>query len=276
MTRAASTVFGAVRAMRAATSLHRVGAVFAAGTLLAVAAWPPRAEIHVMTSGAFTAAYDELAPRFERETMNRVATAYGASMGAAPGAIPNRLGRGEPVDVVILAADGLDALIRDGKVVPGSRVDLARSRIGMVVKKGRPRPDISTVEALRCTLLKAGSIAYSDSASGTYLSTELFPRLGIAERIKDRSKRIEKERVAAVVARGEAEIGFQQVSELLPVPGVDFVGPLPDGAQKVTAFSAGVCTGAREPDASRALIRFLASAAAAPVIRKTGLEPVTR
>ena len=272
--------------MRGATVLHRVVAAFAASTLLLAAACSPRAPaphapsrqtaVRVMTSGAFTAAYNELAPQFERETGNKVATVYGASMGSAPEAIPNRLRRGESADVVILAADALDELIKDGKVVPGSRVDLARSRIGMVVRAGKPKPDISTVEALKATLLNAESIAYSDSASGDYLSKELFPRLKIAEKIQGKCKRIRVERVAAVVARGEAEIGFQQISELLPVPGVDFVGPLPDAAQGVTMFSAGAVVGAKEPAAAQALVRFLASPEATPVIKKTGLDPVAR
>jgi len=232
-------------------------------------------EIKVMTSGGFTAAYNVLTPEFERATQNKVVTAYGASMGGAPDSIPSRLQRGEPVDVVILAAPALDDLIQQGKVVAGSRVDLVRSSIGMVVRAGAPKPDIRTVDALRRVLLEAKSIAYSASASGVYISTELFQRLGIADQVKGKSKRIESERVGAVVARGEAEIGFQQVSELLSIPGVDYVGPLPPEVQKVTVFSAGIATGAKEPDAARALIKFFTSPAAAPAITKSGLEPVT-
>ena len=233
------------------------------------------AELNVMSSGGFTAAYRDLLPEFERATQNKVVTAYGASMGGAPDSIPSRLQRGEPADVVILAAPALDELIKQGKVVAGSRVDLARSIIGMAVRAGAPKPDISSVDALKRTLLQAKSIAYSASASGTYLSTELFPRLGIADQIKGKSRRIESERVGTVVARGDAEIGFQQVSELLPIPGIDYVGPLPPEVQQVTVFSAGVAVGAREPEAGRALIKFLASPAAAPAITKSGLEPVT-
>jgi molybdate transport system substrate-binding protein len=233
------------------------------------------AEVNVMSSGGFTAAYRDLTPEFERATQNKVVTAYGASMGGAPDSIPSRLQRGEPADVVILAAPALDELIKQGKVVAGSRVDLARSIIGMAVRAGAPKPDISSVDALKRTLLQAKSIAYSASASGVYLSTELFPRLGIADQIKGKSKRIESERVGTVVARGDAEIGFQQVSELLPIPGIDYVGPLPPEVQQVTIFSAGVAVGAREPDAGRVLIKFLASPAAAPAITKSGLEPVT-
>jgi molybdate transport system substrate-binding protein len=232
-------------------------------------------EIRVMTSGGFTAAFLELAPEFERATRHTVVTAFGASMGNAPDSIPSRLRRGEPVDVVILARQALDDLIAQGKVVAGSPVDLVQSSIGMVVRAGAPRPDISSVDSLTRTLLQAKSIAYSASASGVYLSTELFQRLGIADRILAKSRRIESERVAAVVARGDAEIGFQQISELLGVPGIDYVGPLPPGAQRVTVFSAGIAAAASKPDAAKALIRFLASPAAVPVITKSGLEPIT-
>jgi molybdate transport system substrate-binding protein len=233
------------------------------------------AEIKVMTSGAFTAAYLQLTPEYERASHNKVVTAYGASMGGAPDSIPSRLQRGEPVDVVILAGPALDELIKQGKVVAGSRVDLVRSSIGMAVRAGTPKPDISSMDALKRTLLAAKSIAYSDSASGVYLSKELFPRLGIADQIAGRCKRIAGEPVGAVVARGDAEIGFQQISELLPVPGIAYVGPLPPGAQKVTVFSAGIAAGAKEPEAGRAFIEFLASPAVAPVIKKSGLELMT-
>ena len=231
-------------------------------------------EIKVMTSGAFTAPLLEVIPEFERTTGHKVATAFGASMGGAPDSIPSRLERGEPVDVVILARPALEALIEQKRVVPGSAVDLVRSIIGVAVRVGAHKPDISSVEALKRTLLEARSIAYSASASGVYLSTELFPRLGIADQIRGKSRRIESERVGAVVARGDAEIGFQQVSELLPVPGIDYLGPLPEEVQQVTVFSAGIATGARARDAARALIDFLTSRAVVATIRKSGLEPV--
>ncbi len=227
-----------------------------------------------MTSGAFTAAYLRLAPEFERTTHLKIATAFGASMGNAPDSIPSRLQRGEPADVVILAAAALDELIQQGKVVTGSRVDLVRSSIGMAVRAGGAKPDISSLDALKRTLLAAKSIAYSASASGVYISHEMFQRLGISEQMKDKCKRIANEPVGAVVARGDAEIGFQQISELLPVPGIDLVGPLPPGAQRVTVFSAGIATGAKDPEAARALIKFLASPASARAIADTGLEPI--
>ena len=226
-----------------------------------------------MTSGGFTAAFLELVPAFERATGHRVVTTFGGSMGDGPETIPNRLRRGEPADVVILAAAALDELAAEQHVRAGSRVDLVRSTIGMAVRAGAPRPDISTVAALTNTLLQAKSIAYSASASGIYLSTELFQRLGVADRVLPKSRNAAGERVAALVARGDAEIGFQQISELLPEPGVTFVGPLPPEVQRVTVFSAGIATKAAHPEAGRQLIAFLAAPEAFHVIRRTGLEP---
>lgn len=231
-------------------------------------------ELKVMTSGAFTAPYLALFPRFEQDTHDKVVTLT-TTMGTGAESIPNRIGGGEAVDVVIVAAAALDEMIRDGKVLAGSRVDLARSEIGMAVRAGTAKPDIGTVDGLTRALLQARSIAYSASVSGDYISTELFKRLGIHDQVSGKSRRIERERVGAVVARGEADIGFQQISELLPVPGIQFVGPLPAEVQRSTVFSAGVSASAVNPDAARAFIRFLASPAAAEAIRTSGLEPIT-
>jgi molybdate transport system substrate-binding protein len=234
------------------------------------------AEIKVMSSGGFSAAYSSLTPEFERHTGNKVDTVSGPSMGTAPDAIPVRLQRGEPADVLIMVGSALDDLIKQGKVVAGSRVDLARSRIGMVVRAGAPKPDISSVEAFKRALLAAKSIAYSDSASGVYVSKELFKRLDAESQLAPKSKMIVSERVGNVVARGEAEIGFQQISELLPVPGVEYVGPIPADLQKVTVFAAGIAAGAKQPEAARALVRFLSSPEALPAIEKSGLDPISR
>lgn len=230
-------------------------------------------EIHVVSSGGFAAAYRALAPGFERQTGHQLTTAWGPSMGETPQAIPNRLSRGENIDVVIMVGDSLNDLVKQGKVLDADHQILARSRIGMAVKAGAPKLDIATLDGLKRTLLAARSIAYSDSASGVFLSTVLFPRLGIAEQIKDKCRMIPAEPVGQVVARGEAEIGLQQVSELLPVAGIDFAGVLPDDAQQVTPFSAGVVAGSKETAAAKALIDYLASPAAAPLIRQTGLDP---
>ena len=234
------------------------------------------AEVTVMTSGGLTAAYRLLGPDFERATGHILRTVQGSSMGAAPDAIPQRLARREPADVLLLAADGLEALIDRGLAQPGSRVDVARSLIGMCVRAGAPKPDISTVEAFRQVLLSAGSIAYSASASGVYIENEMYRRLGIHEQVMPKSRRIYSERVGSVVARGEAEIGFQQVSELLPIEGIDYVGTIPETVQHPTIFSAGLAANAREPEAARAFIRYLASPDAAPALTRTGLEPINR
>jgi molybdate transport system substrate-binding protein len=241
--------------------------------LLGVAGAARADEIKVVTSGGFTAAYLELVPQYEAATHNKLSTEFGPSMGTTHNAIPIRLDRGEEIDVVIMAGPALDELIQQGKVRAGSRVDLVKSYIGMAVKAGAPQPDISTVDALKRTLLAAKSIAYSDSASGVYLSTELFPKLGIADQIKGKSKKIEADPVGGVVATGEFEIGFQQISELRPVKGIDIVGPLPPGAQRITVFAAGIPAISKHPEAARALIQWLASPAGYAAIRKSGLEP---
>ncbi|MGO4715485.1 substrate-binding domain-containing protein [Bradyrhizobium sp. 2TAF24] len=248
---------------------------FAAGAVVALLLHgvAQAAEIKVMISGGLSAAYKELVPQFEKATGHTVVTAYGPSMGTTENAIPVRLARGEPADVLIMVGDALGKMKEQGKAVEGTRVDLVRSPIGMVVRAGGPKPDISTPEALKKALLDAKSVAYSDSASGVYVGTELFEKLGVTEQMKSKAKMIPAEPVAAGVARGESELGFQQVSELLPIPGVDLVGPLPGAVQKITIFSAGIASGAREPDAGKALIAFLASPAAAPTLKKTGLDP---
>lgn len=233
-------------------------------------------EFRVMTSGAFTAAYLELIPRLELLTKKKVVTAA-TSIGTGETSIPNRLRRGEPVDVVIVADSVLLGFIKDGLILAESHTPVARSAIGMAVRSGAPKPDIGTVEALKRTLLQAQSIAYSASVSGEYLTTELYQRLGIADKVMHKSRLIGGgERVGAVVARGEAEIGFQQMSELLPVPGIDHVTALPPEAQKVSVFAAGVATKTRDSAAAHAVIRFLASPEAAGAIAKSGLEPIGR
>jgi len=232
-------------------------------------------ELNVMNSGGFTAAYKALTPKYEAATGNTLQTAWGPSMGQSPEAIPNRLARGEPADVVIMVGYALDDLIKAGKVIPDSRVELADSRIGMVVRAGAPKPDISTVDAFRETLLRAKSVAYSDSASGVYIQSQLFRKLGIEEQLRPKAKMVPKIPVGSVVASGEYELGFQQVSELLPVPGVTFVGKIPESLQSVTRYAAGIPVGAKHPQEAKALMEFLASPAAAPDVAKTGLDPIS-
>jgi molybdate transport system substrate-binding protein len=237
------------------------------------------AELRVMISAGFYQVYSELGPSFERTSGHRLVTTRGPSMGDSPEAIPARLARGEAADVVIIDEKSADELGRRGLLRPDSKISLARSLIGMVVRAGAARPDISSVEALRTTLLTAKSIAYSDSGSGAYLSTTLFPKLGIADQVAGKMRKVRGppsgEPVAAVVARGEAEIGFQQVSELIHVPGVTFVGTIPSEVQPMTFFAGALTSATKEPEMGTALIRFLASSEAAPVISKAGLTPLS-
>jgi len=236
------------------------------------------ADVHVMISAGFYGAYAELAPAFEKATGHHLVTTRGPSVGDSPEAIPTRLAKGETADVVILDDASADELGRRGLVRADTKVELARSQIGMVVRAGEPKPDIGTVDAFRQVLLAVKSVGYSDSTSGTYLATTLFARLGVADQVAAKSRKVRGppsgEPVAAVVARGEVEIGFQQVSELLHVPGVTFVGPIPAELQPRFAYSGALTAAAKEPDAARALIRFLASPEAAATIATMGLAPV--
>ncbi len=236
-------------------------------------AWPPlhAAEIHVVSSGGFAAAYKALAPEWEKETGNTQVADWGPSMGATPGAVPQRLARGETIDVLIMVGSALDKLVEEGKV--GSTVALARSGIGVAVRAGAPVPDISTAEGLKQALLAAKSIAYSDSASGVYIEREMFKKMGIEEQVKDKARMIPAEPVGEVVARGDAEIGFQQISELKPIKGIVFLGPVPEPLQLNTIFSAGVLDASHEKEAARSLVQFLASPAAATAIVNSGMEP---
>jgi molybdate transport system substrate-binding protein len=233
-------------------------------------------EFRVMTSGAFTAAYKTLIPQLEHLTGKTVVTVT-TSIGTGDTSIASRLKRGEVADVVIVADGVLRQFIADGTVLDEGRKVIARSGIGMAVRAGAPKPDISTIDALRNTLLQAKSVGYSASESGKYLTTELVQRLGIADQVLPKSRLIGGgERVGTVIARGELDLGFQQISELRPVQGIDHITPLPPEVQKISSFAAGV--GAKSPDqaVARGVIEFLASKEAAQAIADSGLEPVNR
>jgi len=232
------------------------------------------AEVRVMISGGLAAAFNALVPEYEKQTGNKVLVAYGPSMGTTVDAIPVRLERGEPADVLIMVGYALADLAKKGKVVPDSQVDLVRSPIGVAVKAGAPKPDISSADSLKRALLDAKTVAYSDSASGVYVSTEMFKKLGIDEEMKGKARQMPATPVGEIVAKGEAEIGFQQISELKPVAGIEIVGPVPAELQKITIFSAGIATVSKEPEAGKALIRFLGSQAAREEIVKSGMEPI--
>lgn len=247
--------------------------------VLLIARTASAAEVRVMISAGFYGVYAELAPAFERATGHRLVTTRGPSMGDSPEAIPTRLMRGETADIVILDGGAADQLAKQGLVRANSKVEFARSQIGMVVRAGAAKPDIGSVEAFRNALLTAKSIAYSDSGSGIYLSTTLFSKIGVADQVARKSQKVRGppsgEPVAAVVARGEAEIGFQQVSELLHVPGVTFVGAIPAELQPGFSFAGAITAAAHQPEAGTALIRFLASPEATAAILKFGLTPVS-
>lgn len=252
-----------------------------ASVCLLAACQPPAAsvstgpqEIRVVTSGGFTAAYNILASQFEARTGMQLITEYGASSGGAPDSIPERLARGESFDLVILSRSSLDRLVERGDIQADTRRDLVRSSIGMAVREGAAAPDISSPDAFIETLRNAASIGYSASASGTYLSNDLFPRLGLWDELAPKSRRVVSKRVAAMVARGDVEIGFQQISEILPIKGATYAGPIPGEFQKITTFSAGVTTGAANAAGAARLLEFLSSAEVAETIRQTGLEPI--
>ncbi len=230
-------------------------------------------ELHVVTSGGFTTAFAALAKQYERETGVHIITEHGPSMGDTPQAIPARLARHEDADVVILARSGLDKLAHAGTVTAGTVTDLGLSKIAVAVKAGAPVPNISTPDAVRDTLIHAKSVAWSDSASGVYIQSTMLDKLGIADQVRPKRRMIPATPVGRIVAQGQAEIGFQQLSELKPVQGIRIVGLLPASLQKVTPFSAGVVAYSPHQTEAKALIAYLASAKARPMIRESGLEP---
>jgi molybdate transport system substrate-binding protein len=187
--------------------------------------------------------------------------------------IRKRISAGETFDLVIVGAPDIDAFVKEGKMMPASRVDIASSGVGIAVKAGSPRPDISSGEAVKKALLSATAVAYSTGASGVYVE-RLFDRLGIADQMKDKSKQTAPGmRVAQSLASGEADLGFQQVSELVHETGIDFLGPLPADIQNITVYSSGIRSGSNASEPAKALQAFLSAPAAAPVIRKNGMDP---
>lgn len=243
-------------------------ATFAAATMVTGSAIAQAVEVKLVASAAVKEAVVDLVPAFEKASGHKVTTIW-----AGTEAITKRISGGEVVDIVLVAAPNIDKLIAEGKLVAGSRVDVAKSGIGVAVRAGLPKPDISSGEAVKNAVLAAKSVAYSSGPSGFYLA-DLFKRMGIAEQIKDKVKQTPSGvQVGEVVARGEADLGFQQVSELLHLKGIQYLGPLPADIQHITVFSAGLHRAAPEPDAAKALVRFLTAPEAGPIIRKTGMEP---
>jgi molybdate transport system substrate-binding protein len=242
------------------------------GFAIALASSARTAEIKLMSSGGMKVALIDLTTAFEHATKHKVTATYGA-----PGAIMDRILGGEPMDVLVFPAPGLDDLVKQGKIVADTKMILARSGIGIAVRAGAPKPDISTPEALKRTLLAAKSIVYSDPAlrspSGVHFA-KVLERLGIAEEMKAKSKLHTGVGFNAdFVARGEIELAIQQISEILSVQGVELVGPLPADLQLTTVFATAIGTGAKEQAAANEFIKFLSSSAATAVIKATGMEP---
>jgi len=249
------------------------GIIIAAMSLAAVSALLPpgiagAVEIKVLSTQAPEEAYRELVPQFEKASGHKVTTIFTGTLD-----LQKRIAAGETYDLIVMAGPAIDDFIESGTIVPGSRVDIAKSGVGVGVRAGAPKPDISTTEAFKKTLLAAKSIGYSTGPSGVYV-TGLFQRLGIADQIKPKLKQTPTGIfVGSIVASGEAEIGVQQVSEMSHFAGVDYVGPLPADIQQITTFSSGIQVGAKQVDAANAWVKFLTAPSAAPAFKSKGLEP---
>jgi molybdate transport system substrate-binding protein len=237
--------------------------------------WPAAAsaQLNVLISGGFSGAYERLLPEFERTSGIKVTTGSGASQGTGPQTIAAQLARGVPANVVILSREGLTELIAAKRIAAGTDVDLARVPVGVGVRAGTPKPDVSTVEAFKQVLLKAKTVAIPGSTSGIWLKTDLFPRLGIADKINLKVTPRGTD-ATAMVAAGGADLAVMPVSEIVHAPGVELAGTIAPEIQFVQTFSAAVVAGSGEIEGSKRLIEFLASARAAETIRKSGMEPL--
>ena len=228
------------------------------------------AQVKVILSNGFGAAYREALPDFEKTSGIKVTTATGASQGNGPNTIGAQLRRGETADMVIMNKAGLDDLMAEGKIAKGTNVDLARTRLAVAIRSGASKPDISTVDAFKKTLLGARSVSVDASTSGIYLTTKAFPRLGIAKEMQGKTIK----EGAPGVASGKADIAVMLVSEILPVKGVEVVAPVPAEIQEASIFSAAVVAGAKQTEAAKKLIAFLASQSASAAIKHSGMEPL--
>lgn len=228
----------------------------------------------VFVSGVFHAAYDEVLPEFERGTNIKVTSELSPSLGNSPQSVESRLSRGEDADVLIMAGGGMDAIIAKQMVLDGTRVELARAPMGLAMGKGASKPDISTTDRLRETLLAASSVGYSISASGQYVSHKLFKKLGIEDEMKDKAHEVKGlTPVAETVASGENQYGFQAISELMPTDGIEVIGKLPDDVKFVTPVSAAIARHSRNVGVARALLSFLVRPAMRRILERHGLDP---
>jgi len=229
--------------------------------------------LKVLISGGFSGPYEHLIPEFERTSGVKVTTLSGSSQGTGPQTIAAQLARGIAADVVILSREGLTELIRAQRIAAGTDVDLARTPIGVAVRAGAPKPDVSTVEALKKALLRARTVAVPSSTSGIFLVEEIFPRLGIADKINVKATP-RGTGAAALVASGEVDIGLLPVSEIVHAKDVDLAGVIAEEIQLHQIFAAAVVSGSKEAEAAKQLIAFLSSARAAATIQRGGMEPL--
>jgi molybdate transport system substrate-binding protein len=241
--------------------------------VVAIVAFPAAsfAQVKVIISGGFAAAYEKLLPEFEKSSGITITTTRGGSQGDGPNTIGAQLRRGVPVDVVIMNRAGLNDLIAEGRIVAGTDRDLAQTFLGLAVRAGAAKPDMHNVEAFKQTLLHARSVALDNSTTGIYVTTKLFPQLGIADEMARKTTMSG----ATAVANGEAEINIQPISEQLPVKGIEILGKIPEEVQYAAVFSVALVSGSKEPDAVRRLIAFLTSESAKAAIRSSGMEPST-
>ena len=246
----------------------KTAAIIAAASALLLTGMADAVEINVLSTQATQEAYLELVAQFEKASGHKVKTFFTGTLN-----VQKRLAEGEAYDLIIMAGPAIDEQIKLGKTVAGSRVDFAKSGVGLAVRKGAAKPDIGSADALKKTLLAVKSIGYSTGPSGLYMLSVL-EKLGIAGEVKGKLKQTPSGVfVGTLIASGETEIGFQQISELVHFAGIDYVGPLPGELQRMTVFSAGIHAGAKQADAARALVKFITAPAAVSVIRKHGLEP---
>ncbi|MBA2964017.1 MULTISPECIES: substrate-binding domain-containing protein [Ramlibacter] len=253
-------------------SQARVVAAFALLLALPLAA---SAQLKVMISGGFSGPYEQLLPEFERSSGIQVTTGSGSSQGTGPQTIAAQLARGVPTDVVILSREGLNELVAARRIVAGTDVDLARTPLAMAVRTGSPKPDVRTVEAFKQVVTQARLVAVPGSTSGIFLAKDVFPRLGIADKVRLKATPRGAE-VAALVASGEADLAILPVSEIVHVPGLELAGVLPEEIQLHQAFAAAAVEGSTQLEGARRLIAFLASEQAAGAIQRGGMTPLGR
>ena len=246
----------------------KVAFIFAAAASLFLSFGAVAADIAVLATGATKEIILDLIPLFEKSSGHKVIMTWTGTAG-----IRKRVGDGEVYDLVIVGAPVIDTFIQQGKIAPGSRTELMKSAVGVAVRAGAPKPDIGSREAMRNTLLAARSIGYSTGPSGDHV-VSLIERFGITDQVKPKLRQVPTgTRIETIIATGEAEIGFQQISELIRAPGIDYIGPLPSDIQKITVYSSGIHAQARQPEAAKALVSVLSGSAAAPVIKHHGMEP---